>query len=130
MVRDVLVTAVTDPHMPLQYCMVLLPHILHVLNNLYNICILHLLLTWDLARRMKNDFKHKVVVVTGATGGPAAGSAEAALQELRALASFAKTSRLIGRREEQIIVNAADLAELIDDLFSRDSTGRLGAGRD
>lgn len=39
-------------------------------------------------------------------------SDEAALQELRALASIARTSRLIGAREEGIIVNAARLAIL------------------
>ena len=37
---------------------------------------------------------------------------EAALQELRALAAIARTSRLIGSREEGIIVNAARLANL------------------
>ena len=36
--------------------------------------------------------------------------AEATLQELRALAALARTSRLIGLREESIIVNAARLA--------------------
>ena len=39
-----------------------------------------------------------------------AGSNAAALQELRAIAAIARTSRLIGRREESIIVSAARLS--------------------
>ena len=39
-------------------------------------------------------------------------SEEAALQELRALATIARTSRLIGAREEGIIVNAARIASM------------------
>lgn len=39
-------------------------------------------------------------------------SHETALQELRAIAALARTSRLIGRREEGIIVNAARLANV------------------
>lgn len=42
--------------------------------------------------------------------GEGSSSDDAALQELRAIASLARTSRLIGRREEGIIVSAARLA--------------------
>lgn len=44
--------------------------------------------------------------------GLSAQSEEAALQELRAIAALARMSRLIGAREEGIIVNAARLANL------------------
>lgn len=43
-------------------------------------------------------------------GGDDVGSEDAALQELRAIAALARMSRLIGHREEGIIVNAARLA--------------------
>jgi putative hemolysin len=46
------------------------------------------------------------------TGHEGPQSEEAALQELRGLAAIARTSRLIGSREEGIIVNAARLANL------------------
>ncbi|MGE0756028.1 MAG: hemolysin family protein [Pirellulaceae bacterium] len=43
-------------------------------------------------------------------GGDAGQPVEAALQELQAIAALARTSRLIGIREERIIVNAARIA--------------------
>jgi putative hemolysin len=45
-------------------------------------------------------------------GASAAPAEEAAIQELRALAALARMSRLIGAREEGIIVNAARLASV------------------
>jgi putative hemolysin len=46
------------------------------------------------------------------TAGGESRPPDAAIQELRALAALARTSRLIGAREERVIVNAARLASI------------------
>lgn len=59
-------------------------------------------------------------------------SEEAALQELRALANIARTSRLIGPREEGIIVNAARIAnmQVREMMLPADAISTLDAGDD